>query len=72
MAPVAPPTRRPLTVAFEVLYAFTTAGGTTNAVITVAADTADEARADAATTLAVLPDLRILGARPAPCGLYAY
>lgn len=71
MAPAAPAAPRPLIVAFEVLYSYVATGGTTTAVITVAADTADDARADAETTLAILPDLRILGARPAPCGLYA-
>jgi hypothetical protein len=61
----------PLLVAFEVVYAFALAGGTTTAVITVGADTRDDAIADAQASLVALPGLRILGARPAPCGLYA-
>jgi hypothetical protein len=73
--------RRPLIVAFKVLYAFMVdvdAGKGRMSYsymsyhyLTVAADTADDAMAEARTTLAILPDLTVYSAVPAPCGLYA-
>ncbi|SHL46798.1 hypothetical protein SAMN05443637_13033 [Pseudonocardia thermophila] len=64
---------RPLIVNWEVAYAYRLDGDTADrhAIVTIAADTAEEAKTRAAEDLALIPGLRILAAREGECPLWA-